>query len=309
MNIVHATADLKAGSLPICLAIGVFDGVHLGHQRVIRQAVSDAADCRGRSAVLTFDRHPAAVLAPRRVPPMIYSLARRLDVIASLGPDTACVLHFDRQFSEIDGEEFIHSLARDCGRINSLSVGADFCFGRGRGGNVALLRTLGTELGFAVHALEQVSLHGHPVSSTRVREAVRAGHFAQAGEMLGRPYMLCAPVVRGMGLGRQIGVPTANLDLAGLLTPPVGVYAARALVRGRPCCAAVNIGFRPTVVSDPALISVEAHLLDFDGEIYGEEIELTFLEKLRDEEKFASLDSLRAQIHRDIANAREICRR
>jgi riboflavin kinase/FMN adenylyltransferase len=336
MTILQTTAELQAGSRPVCLAIGVFDGVHLGHQWVIRQAVGDAARGGGLSVVITFDRHPAAVLAPARVPPLIYPLSRKLRAIGELGPDTACVIHFDKAFSEIGGEEFIRGLARDCGRLRSLSVGRAFAFGRGRSGNVALLNALGKELHFAVHALTEVSLDGRPVSSTRVRAAVRAGRFALAGRMLGRPYTLCGCVIQGSGVGRQLGVPTANLDAAGLLLPPFGVYAARALVRGVSHAAAVNIGCRPTVAchkshhshsshsslaphgkngkngndgnnaSAAPPIQVEAHLLDFAGDIYGEEMELAFLKKLRAEQEFASLAALREQILRDIARTREL---
>jgi riboflavin kinase/FMN adenylyltransferase len=306
MNVIQTTAELRAGPLPVCLAIGVFDGIHLGHQRVIRQAISDASRRDGLSVVITFDRHPAAVLAPGRIPPLIYPPGKKCRVIASLGVATTCVIRFDKEFSQITGEQFIRGLARDCGRILSLSVGRNFSFGFGRSGNVALLNALGAELNFAVHAMDQVLLHGLPVSSTRVRAAVRAGRFAQAGEMLGRPYALCGLVMQGSGLGRQIGVPTANLDLAGLLAPPPGVYAARALLRGLNHRAAVNIGSRPTVAPAAALPRVEAHLLDFSGDFYGEEIELTFLEKLRDEEKFPSVAALREQIRRDIARVREL---
>ena len=307
MNIIHATAELEAGPRPVCLAIGVFDGVHLGHQQVIRQAIGDAARHNGLSVVLTFDRHPAAVLAPARVPPLIYPPAKKMRAIAALGPDTACVIRFDRAFSERTGEEFIRGLARDCGKIQSLSVGRAFSFGRGRSGNVALLNALGKELDFAVHALAEVSLDGQPVSSTRVRAAVRAGRFARAGQMLGRPYALCGRIVKGSGVGRQMGVPTANLDTAGLVLPPSGVYAARAFVGGRSRAAAVNIGWRPTVSAAAPQIQVEAHLLDFSGDIYGEEMELAFLKKLRHEQKFPSLAALREQIHLDIAQPRELC--
>ena len=306
MNVLHTTAELRAGPRPVCLAIGVFDGIHLGHQRVILEAVSEAARLGGRSAVITFDRHPAAVLAPGRVPPLIYPPAKKWRVIASLGAGTTCVIHFDKAFSEMSGEQFIRGLARDCGQIQSLSVGRGFTFGFGRSGNVALLNALGKQLKFAVHAMDEVLLRGLPISSTRVRVAVRAGRFAQAGEMLGRPYALCGTVVKGTGLGRQIGVPTANLDLAGLLAPPTGVYAARALVRGLDHRAAVNIGSRPTVAPAAAPPRVEAHLLDFSGDIYGEEIELTFVEKLRDEQKFPSVTALQEQIRHDMARVREL---
>ena len=350
MNVIHAPAELKAGPRPVCLAIGLFDGVHLGHQQVIRQAVGDAAQHGGISVVITFDRHPAAVLAPAHVQPLIYPPAKKMRVIAALGPDTACVIHFDKAFSEKTGEEFIGGLARDCRKLQSLSVGRAFAFGRGRSGNVALLNALGKELNFAVHALAEVSLDGQAVSSTRVRAAVRAGRFAQAAQMLGRPYTLCGRIIKGSGVGSGMGVPTANLELAGLLAPPTGVYAARAFVRGRSYVAAVNIGCRPTVAGvGPAMqgearrsaavidrrytsvgpankgeadhlggaaappyhsvaapIQVEAHLLDFAGDIYGEEVELAFLKKLREEEKYASLAALGDQIQRDIAQAREL---
>jgi riboflavin kinase / FMN adenylyltransferase len=304
MNLVHTTADLDAGARPVCLAIGVFDGVHLGHQQVIRQAVGDAAQHGGLAVVITFDRHPNAVVAPTHVPPLIYPLAKKLRVIASLGAETACVLRFDKAFSEIPGEEFIRGLWRDCRPIHSISVGGSFTFGWRRSGNVALLKSLGNELGFAVHGLAEISLDGHAVSSTRVREAVQQGRFDLAGQMLGRPYALCGKVVQGAGLGHQIGVPTANLDLTGLLLPPNGVYAARALVRGETHLAAVNVGSRPTVGSAAPQIQVEAHLLDFVGDIYEEEIELIFLTKLREEHKFPSLAALQEQILLDIAQVR-----
>ena len=305
-SVIHSTAELETGGRPVCLAIGVFDGVHLGHQQVIRQAIGEAARQEGLAVVITFDRHPNAVVAPARVPPLIYPLAKKMRVLASLGPDTVCVIHFDKAFSEISGGGFIRGLARDCGQIQSIWVGGGFTFGWRRSGNVALLEELGKELKFAVHALAEVSLDGQPVSSTRVREAVQAGQLELAGQMLGRPYTLCGQVIRGSGMGRQIGVPTANLDMGGLLAPPPGVYAARALVRGKTHEAAVNIGFRPTVEAGAARIQAEAHLLDFVEDIYEEELELALLKKLREEQKFPSLAALREQILRDIAQARTL---
>jgi riboflavin kinase/FMN adenylyltransferase len=246
-------------------------------------------------------------VAPGRVPPLIYPPDKKLRVIASLGADTACVLRFDKALSEVSGEEFVRGLWRDCRPMASIAVGGTFTFGRRRSGNVALLEALGKELNFAVHPLAEISLDGQPVSSTRAREAVREGRFDLAGRLLGRPYTLCGKVVQGSGRGRQIGVPTANLDLAGLLTPPCGVYAARAEVGGRTHTAAVNIGRRPTVDSNPSAapqIQVEAHLVDFSGDIYGQELELVFVAKLREERKFPSVAALREQILSDIARVR-----
>jgi riboflavin kinase / FMN adenylyltransferase len=305
MNIVHAAADLKPGPGGICLAIGVFDGVHLGHQRVIGQACADAWQHGASSVVVTFDRHPNAVVAPQNVPPLIYPLAKKLRVIASLGLDAACVIHFDKAFSEISGEEFIRGLARDCRPLRGVCVGETFMFGRRRSGDVALLKALAGELDFALRALPDVSLEGQPVSSTRIREAVRAGQFDAAAQMLGRTYTLCGPVVAGARLGRKLGFPTANLDTGGILVPPAGVYAAEAQVAGKTHRAAVNIGHRPTLHSSGDGLSVEAHLLDFAGDIYGQELELTFLKKLREERKFPSAAALQEQIAQDVEAVRK----
>jgi riboflavin kinase/FMN adenylyltransferase len=309
MKVIFDPTALDPGARPVCAAIGVFDGVHLGHQHVLRQTMTDAASPQGVSAVVTFDRHPNAVVAPTHLPPLIYPLDKKLEVIASLGVEAAYVIRFDKAFSQIPGEQFVRGLARDFRQIKSICVGDGFMFGAGRSGNVALLRKLGGELGFTLHALCDVELDGQSVSSTRVRDAVRAGDFALAGRMLDRPYALRGTVIQGEHLGQKLGFPTANLDVTGLLTPPPGVYAAEAqigFVRRR---AAVNIGHRPTVPSADPRLHVEAHLLDFEGGLYGQALELEFLKKLREERKFPNLDALRAQIDADIMQAREVATR
>jgi riboflavin kinase / FMN adenylyltransferase len=306
MNIIHAAAELKPGPGGVCVAIGVFDGVHLGHQRVLGQARQDALQPGATSVVVTFDCHPNAVVAPQNVPPLIYPLAKKLRVVASLGLDAACVIHFDKPFSEISGEQFIRGLARDFKSIRGICVGETFMFGCRRSGNVALLKTLGGELGFTVEAMPDVSTGGQPVSSTRIREAVRAGQFDLAAQLLGRTYTLCGEVIAGARLGRKLGFPTANLNAAGILVPPAGVYAADAQVNGKTHRAAVNIGHRPTMYSAEGGLCVEAHLLDFAEDIYGREIELTFLKKLREERKFPSPAALQQQIEQDVAAARRL---
>lgn len=306
MNVVHAAADLNAGPGGVCVAIGVFDGIHLGHQSVIGQARESARQLGAMPVVVTFDRHPNAVVAPEHVPPLIYPLWKKLRVISSLGVGAACVIHFDKQFSQITGEEFVRGLARDCKRLRAVCVGETFMFGRKRSGNVALLQSLAPELGFTVHAMPDVSIDGDAISSTRIREAVRAGDFELAGRMLGRPYTLCGQVVAGARAGRTLGFPTANLDVAGVLVPPPGVYAADAYLGTEAHRAAVNIGHRPTMYSSREGLVVEAHLLDFVGDIYGREIELTFLRKLRDEQKFPSVAALQEQIVRDVAATRAV---
>ena len=306
MQLIYAAAELKPGSKKVCLAIGVFDGVHLGHQQIIRQTITDARQHEGIALVVTFDQPPNTVVAPDRVPPLIYSPPQKIRAIESLGADALLVIRFDKTFSEQTGEQFIRSLAHDLGRIQSICVGADFVFGHKRTGNVALLGKLGGDIGFQVHGLAAVALDGETVSSTRIREAIRAGDFDAASQMLGRAHSLAGKVIRGGQLGHQLGFPTANLDTPGLLLPANGVYAAHAAVSGEKFRAVLNIGLRPTVNQPPPLPRVEVHLLDFTGDLYGLEMEVTFATKLRDEQKFTSLDELKAQIARDITEAKKM---
>ena len=304
MKIIRAANELGPPGRKVCLAIGFFDGVHLGHQQIIRQTIADARQHDALAVAVTFDRHPSAIVAPDRVPPLIYSLPLKLRVIESLGADVLLLIHFDRAFSEQSGEQFIRGLAREL-PLASLCVGAAFTFGHKRAGNVALLKTLGAELNFSVHGLAAVSLDGKTVSSTLIRETIRAGDLDATGQMLGRAWSLAAKVVRGDRLGHQLGFPTANVDATGLVLPPNGVYAALAREPGGVAHrAVVNIGTRPTLKTAAPELRVEAHLLDFSGDLYGQELELLFTDKLRDEQKFSSVDELKAQIARDIVEAR-----
>lgn len=303
MRIIHAAAELKPAGRKICLGIGFFDGVHLGHQQIIRQTITDARQHEAIALVITFDRHPNTVVAPHRVPPLVYSLPQKLRAIESLGADTLLLIPFNKAFSEQTGKAFIRSLTRDLGHVQSLCVGANFVFGHKRGGNVELLRKLGAELKFVVHGMAAVSLDGRAVSSTRIREAIGAGDLDRVSQMLGRAYSVAGQVVRGDGLGHQLGFPTANLDAAGLALPPHGVYAVHAEAGGKTYRAVLNIGLRPTLQNANPQLRVEAHLIDFAGELYGQELELAFVDKLRPEAKFPSLAELRAQIARDILEA------
>jgi len=302
MKVTHSAAEL-VDHRKVCGAIGVFDGVHLGHQQIIRQTIADARQFEAMSVVVTFDRHPNAVVAPAHVPPLIYSLPQKIRAIESMGVDALLFITFDKLFSEQSGEAFIRGLAKDFGHLQSLCVGADFVFGHKRGGNVALLQKLGAELHFIVHGMAAVALDGKPVSSTRIRDAIRMGDFDAASQMLGRAYSFAGKVVRGDEVGRKLGFPTANLDLAGLLLPPIGVYAVHAIVRGERHRAVLNIGRRPTLEMPDPQLRVEVHLLNFNGDLYGEEVEVEFVKKLRDEKKFASVEELKTQISHDIADA------
>ena len=304
MKLIHAANELGHGGRRVCLAIGVFDGVHLGHQQIIRHTVSDARQHEALALVVTFDRHPNAVVAPERVPPQIYSPPQKLRALASLGADAVLEIPFDRTFSEKDGVLFVRELARDLARIHSICVGEDFVFGHRRSGNVALLKTLGAELNFQVHGLAALALDGQVVSSTRIREMISHGALDAASQMLGRPYAISGRVVEGDRIGRRLGFPTANLDALGLVLPPNGVYAAVTQVRGRFYRVALNIGWRPTVASAAPQLRVEAHLLNFEGDLYGSDLELELGIKMRDEMRFASAAELRAQIERDVAAVR-----
>ena len=304
MTIIREARELVTGRKGVCLAIGFFDGVHLGHQQIIRQTIADARQHDGIALALTFDKHPNAVVAPAKTPPLIYSLPQKLRAIESLGVENILLIEFDKRFSEQSGEEFIRGLARDFGKIQSICVGANFAFGHKRGGNVALLKNLGAELHFQVHGLSAVSLDGQPVSSTRIREEIRTGNVDAASQMLGRPYAICGKVIEGDKLGRELGFPTANLDVTGLVLPPNGVYATIIRHEGRLHHAALNIGVRPTVAAGRQL-RAEVHLLDFDGDLYGQELEVEIGEKLREEKRFGSVEELKEQIAKDVAAVRQ----
>jgi len=303
VNVIENLFEVRQTGRSVCLALGFFDGVHLGHQQIIRQTINDARQHEGTALIVTFDRHPNTVVAPERTPALIYPLNRKLQVINSLGADTILLLRFDKPFSERTGEEFVRSLTSEAGQLRSICVGANFVFGHKRSGNVDLLRKLGSELSFTVHGLAAVALDGKAVSSTRIRQAIGTGNIDAAGQMLGRAYSLVGTVVSGDKLGRQLGFPTANLDVAGLVLPPSGVYAAQARTDAKLHRAVVNIGSRPTLQNPKPQLTVEAHLLDFSGNLYGQELELFFVEKLRDERKFPSVSELRDQIAQDILSA------
>lgn len=304
MEIFNRPDSFSSEGRKVSLAIGMFDGVHLGHQQVIRQAVTDAEQQEGWALAVTFDQHPNSIVAPGRVPPLIYSPSQKMRALAALGVRATLIIPFTRQFSEQIADAFIRSLTQSLGPVHSICVGSSFTFGHRRSGNVPLLKQLGATLGFTVHGIAAVSLDGEAVSSTRIRESVRRGDFDGASQMLGRDYALNGKIVRGDGLGRQLGFPTANLDVRDILVPPAGVYVVHAYIDGRRHRAVANIGNRPTLAQSTPALRVEAHLLDFDADIYDREMELTFVEKLREEQRFPSIDTLQNQIAKDIEAAR-----
>lgn len=305
MKVIHTANELDTGGKRVCAAIGVFDGVHLGHQQVLRQTLSDAGRLEGIPLAITFDQHPSRVIAPDRAPKMIHSLDRKVEAIAKLGFENILVIKFTPEFCKLPAENFINGLARDFAKLGSICVGSAFTFGHRRGGNVKLLKELGAQLDFTVHGLAAVALDGEPVSSTRIRSAISKGELDAASQMLGREYVLEGRVVQGDQLGRQLGFPTANLEATELVMPANGVYAAHVRVDGESHRAAVNIGYRPTVSGERAL-RVEAHLLDYEGDLYDRQLGLIFVRKLRDEQRFESMDALREQIAIDVESARKV---
>jgi riboflavin kinase/FMN adenylyltransferase len=301
MRTVRRLADAKSrpGSL---VAVGVFDGVHLGHQRFLTSMVREARLAGRRSIVVTFDRHPVEVFG-LAAPPLLTSVEHRGELLARLGLDVLVVLPFTQETASTPAREFCEQLVCHLG-LSELWAGQDFRLGRCREGDVVLLTAIGSMLGFSVRVVPPVELAGTVVSSSRIRNALRAGDAAGAMRCLGRPYRVEGLVVHGRGLGRTIGVPTANVRAArSQLVPSRGVYACLALVAKAGSYGAVtNIGVRPTVNGGDEVI--EAHIIDYAGDLYGRHIALDFAERLRDERPFPSLRALGEQIREDIVQAR-----
>lgn len=303
MKVIHDAAELPGVPRRVCVAIGVFDGVHLGHQQVIRQTIADASHYEAAGVVVTFDRHPNSIVAPRAVPPSVYSAEQKLEAIAALGAEATLEVRFDEAFSRQKAEDFIASLIHGFGSLRSICVGRDFTFGYKRGGNVTLLQELGAQNGFQVHALSAVSLDGEVVSSTRIRECIKSGDLDRASQMLGRDYQISGVVIRGDQLGTRLGFPTANVGVTGLVVPPTGVYVVHVFRKGKLLRGVANMGVRPTLGSTSQDVRLEVHLLDFEQDLYGEVLAVQFIKHLRGEMKFESLEALKSQIARDVANA------
>lgn len=285
------------------VAIGVFDGVHRGHQALIARALEEAQRLRARAMVLTFDPHPVRVLRPDQAPRLLTSTLHKQQLIEKLGVEGLVLQPFDVEFAAQSPEVFIRQLAECARPLKSICVGNQWAFGKGRSGNVELLRREGASLGFEVVEIAPVQIEGETVSSTRIRQAIEAGDFATAEKCLGRPYTILGTVEHGAQLGGKIGFPTANLSAHSEQFPPNGVYAVRALVGGDSLNGVANIGIRPTVATGAAR-TLEVHLFDFRDDLYGRDVEVKFETKLRNEQKFESLAALKEQIRQDCENAR-----
>ena len=287
------------------LTVGVFDGVHRGHQALIRQLTAGAHQHGAPAVVLTFDPHPGAVLAGRDIK-LLTTPEERADLFAALGVDLVITQPFDRSFAATTARDFMTRLKQHLG-LAHLLIGYDFALGKNREGNAQRLTELGREMGYTTDVLKAISDESGVISSTEIRKLVTIGDVAEAAKLLGRNYALSGPVIHGDGRGHRINIPTANIGYPlEKLLPPRGIYACLARLGADRYAAAVNIGVNPTFTPNKRTVSVEAHLLDFNRDLYGQELKLEFVERLREEIKFNSVDALLTQIHADISKTREI---
>lgn len=305
MRVLRSIAELTELSGPLFLAIGVFDGVHLGHQTVISTSAKHAKDTGGTPVVVTFDPHPVKVLRPNNAPHLLTATQHKIALIRDLGVAHLLVLHFDREFAGTSPEDFVEQLVENSKPLREICVGHEWSFGKGRSGNLAILKKLGASYGFNVIGVEAVKMNGEVVSSTAIRQAIETGDLVKATQMLGREYTILGTVVRGEQLGRKLGFPTANLSAHSEQFPPNGVYVTEARIGETLYRGVANLGFRPTVATAKPERLLELHLFDLDREIYGEEMEVRFVRYLRGEQKFANLEALKAQIAADVRQARE----
>jgi riboflavin kinase / FMN adenylyltransferase len=300
MRVFHSLSEVPAASGTRALALGNFDGIHLGHRSLLT-AMRSYAETSGRvPAVLTFHPHPVEVLNPGKKLERLTTTEEKLAVLESLGVELVLVEKFDPALAALGPEAFFERYIRQGLKSDAVFVGFNFHFGQNRAGNPELLGKLCADAGIRLHVEPPFSAEGVRVSSSAVRERLKSGDLAGANHLLGRPYSLRGTVVRGAGRGRTIGFPTANLLFPQpKCLPKSGVYVTEAVWQRQAFASVTNIGSRPTVEKEGAALSVEVHVLDFQASLYDETIELRFLERVRDEKKFASLDELKAQIARD----------
>jgi len=289
---------------PSVVALGTFDGIHLGHQKVIRTAVDRGRALAVQSVAVTFDPHPVAVLRPAEAPPEILPLDERLQRIADLGPDVGLVIPFTLEFSRVEAEAFVTDVLLGLLRAREVVVGFNHTFGRGARGTPALLDRVAASGGVRVHVVQPLRVNGVVVSSSTIREALRRGDVRNVASLLGRPYTVQGVVSRGDRRGHALGFPTANINAPEPWLLADGVYAGRAGWAGQSAPAVVNVGVRPTFDGRSRL--VEAHLLDAAPDLYGQRLTVAFQDRVREERRFPSVEALRAQIEADVATARRL---
>ncbi len=303
MQLVRGLHNLRPALRGCVATIGNFDGVHLGHQAILARLRERALELGVPSCVVIFEPQPREFFAPDSAPVRLTRLRDKLELLAAAGVDRVVCLAFNRRLRELSAQAFVRQVLVDGLGVAHLEVGDDFRFGCDRCGDFAFLQRAGQEYGFTVEEAATVELDGARVSSTRVREALRQADFALVERLLGRPFAIAGRVLHGQKLGRQLGAPTANIQLKRRKVPLSGVYLVSLQIDGVCQPGVANIGMRPTVAGD-GRAHLEAHLLDFAGDLYGRRLAVVFHHKLRDEQRFASLEALKAAIDADIANAR-----
>ncbi|NTW56946.1 MAG: bifunctional riboflavin kinase/FAD synthetase [Chlorobiaceae bacterium] len=303
-----AAFDLPA--LPSAVTVGSFDGIHAGHRRIISRMLSIAEERSLRSVVVTFEPHPRKVLRKEDAGSfgLLSTLGEKVELLSGLGVELLFIVRFTEEFASRSSEDFIRNVL--CGMLGAKNVvvGYDHGFGSSRSGSGSTLASLGGELGFRVEVIDEVRIAGEHISSTRIRKLLESGMIAEANELLGSPYMLSGTVVHGDSRGRELGFPTVNLELSepDKLLPKSGVYAARTTVDGVPLKAMMNIGCRPTVSNDGRR-SIEAHLLEYNGNLYGKTMRFLLERFMREERAFSSLDELKAQLEKDKKTVESYC--
>ncbi len=302
MKIFHGTENANIAK-PTVLTLGVFDGLHLGHQRIMQTVVERAKVAEAVPTAITFDPHPRAVLHPESAPPLLQTLDQRLANLDLLGIEQVIVVAFDREFAAQPAEGFLSNIIRDRLHAKGVYLGKGFAFGQERGGNIELLQRLSGDLGFIAEEVDEVRLRGQRISSSAIRLLLDEGRVNLARRMLGRPYGVEGVIIRGNRRGHTIGFPTANLKPQNRVIPRFGVYATATLIDGHWRRSITNIGVRPTFenTTEP---SIETHVFDFDGDLYGDVLRVRFLHRIRDERKFSGIDELKGQIERDTRTAR-----
>ncbi len=306
METLRSISELSKLRGPLFLAIGVFDGVHLGHQAVISTSAQHARAANGTPIVVTFDPHPEKVLRPKTAPHLLTATPHKIALIRDLGVAHLLIITFDKQFAATEPEEFVHELVEHSKSLREICVGHEWSFGKNRRGNLKLLNQFGARFDFGVVGIPPVTVNGELVSSTTIRKAVETGDLAKAAQMLGREYTVLGTVVSGDNRGKKIGFPTANLSAHNEQFPPNGVYFAEAKLEGVIYPGVVNLGYRPTVDTRKSERILEIHLFDFDHDIYGKDLEVRFIRYLRPEKKFESVDALVRQIGLDVKQARKL---
>ena len=301
MKIFHGTENANI-LRPTVLTLGVFDGLHLGHQQIMRTVVERASAAGAHATAITFDPHPRAVLHPESAPPLLQTLDQRLANFEVLGIEQAIVIPFTRAFAANPADDFLRDIVHDRLHAKEVYLGKGFAFGKDRGGNIDLLRRMSSELGFVADEVGEVRLRGNRISSSKIRELLADGRVNLARRMLGRPYGVEGVITRGNRRGHTIGFPTANLKPHNRVIPRFGVYATATLVEGTWRRSITNIGVRPTFENE-AEPSIETYIFDFDGDLYGDVLRVRFLHRIRDERKFSGIDELKAQIEKDTRRA------